>query len=131
MKPTLLCYNLSGERGSRVRFAAMRLGILLRNVDREEYGQPLEALCGLSAPEETPETGEAFEEEMLVMAGFPAGMLEALLQSFRRMKLAPIALKAVLTDTNRRWSSYRLHQEIDAERRAMEKGGSVHQPEER
>lgn len=47
MKPTLLCYHLSGEKASKIRFAAMRLRILLRDVKPEEYGWTLNALCGL------------------------------------------------------------------------------------
>ena len=47
MKPTLLCYNLSGEKASKIRFAAMRLRVLLRYVRPDEYGLTLNDLCGL------------------------------------------------------------------------------------
>ena len=60
MKPTLLCYNLTGERGRKIRFAAMGLSIKLRNVEENEYQQPLSALCGLA------DAGEAIPPEGLL-----------------------------------------------------------------
>ena len=127
MRPTLLCYNLSGERAAKIRFAAMRFSILLRPVAPEEYGRPLGALCGLDGvrPQSKAQQEEPFQEEMLVMAGFPAGLVQQLLQGMRRMKIAPVALKAVLTETNSQWDSYRLYREISAEHEAMIRGAAA------
>ena len=69
MKPMLLCYNLSGEKASKIRFAAMRLRILLRDVRPDEYGLTLNALCGLETGGENVPCEETFPDEMLVMAG--------------------------------------------------------------
>lgn len=125
MKPTLLCYNLTGERGRKIRFAAMGLGIKLRNVDETEYRQPLAALCGLTeAGKDIAPEGQV-AEEMLVMAGFPDGLVSLFLQAFRKMKLPPVQLKAILTDTNAEWNSVRLHQELCAEREAFLQGKTV------
>ena len=70
MKPTLLCYNLSGEKASKIRFAAMRLRVLLRDVRPDEYGLTLNDLCGLETGGENVPCEETFPDEMLVMAGF-------------------------------------------------------------
>ena len=118
-QPVLLMYNLSGERARAISMAAMRLKIRVRRVASEEYGLPLAILCGLEA--EAPEAVQVqpFEDEMLVMALFPAGMMNAFLQAMRRMGVAPVALKAVLTPTNAAWDSVRLHEELSREREAI------------
>ena len=64
----------------------------------------------------------------LVMANFPAGMMNTFLGLFRRMSIAPVALKAMLTPTNAAWDSEKLHEELAGEHRAMTSGeGKRHQ----
>lgn len=136
-QPVLLMYNLSGERARAISMAAMRLKIRVRSVAAEEYGLPLAILCGLEdAAEEGAQTAQPFEDEMLVMALFPAGMMNAFLQAMRRMGIAPVALKAILTPTNAAWDSVRLHGELSREREAILAGaGAAHEmpkaPQER
>ena len=125
MKPMLLCYNLSGEKASKIRFAAMRLQILLRDVRPEEFGQTLNALCGLEEAGESAPCEETFSDEMLVMAGFSPALMNQLLQTFRQMKIPPVPLKAMLTETNGQWDSCRLHREISAEHEAMTRGAAA------
>ena len=65
---------------------------------------------------------------MLMMANFPAGMMNTFLGLFRRMGIAPVALKAMLTPTNAAWDSEKLHEELAGEHRAMTSGeGKRHQ----
>ena len=71
-------------------------------------------------------TGAGFEDEMLMMANFPAGMMNTFLGLFRRMGIAPVALKAVLTPVNAEWDSVRLHEELLREHEAAAKGGKAH-----
>ena len=98
-QPVLLCYNLHGEKMQKLRLAAMRLKIRIRPVERDEYAQTIAALCGLEDKTDAVYSGAGFEDEMLVMANFPAGMMNTFLGLFRRMGLAPVALKAMLTPT--------------------------------
>lgn len=127
-QPVLLCYNLEGDRLSKIRLAAMRLKIRIKLVAKEEYARPVGALCGVDV-EPSSEAGMGdFDGEMLVMAHFPAGMLQALLGAMRRMGVAPVALKAMLTPTNATWDSVKLHAEIASEHEAMTRGESpLHQ----
>ena len=108
-QPVLLCYNLSGEKMQKIRLAAMRLKIRVRPVEEDEYAQTVAALCGLEEKTDAAYVGAGFEDEMLVMANFPAGMMNAFLGLFRRMGIAPVALKAMLTPTNAAWNSEKLH----------------------
>ena len=118
-QPVLLCYNLSGEKMQKIRLAAMRLKIRVRPVEEDEYAQTVAALCGLEEKTDAAYVGAGFEDEMLVMANFPAGMMNAFLGLFRRMGIAPVALKAMLTPTNAAWNSEKLHAEIAGEHQAM------------
>lgn len=128
-QPVLLCYNLSGEKMQKIRLAAMRLKIRVRPVEEDEYAQTVAALCGLEEKTDAAYVGAGFEDEMLVMANFPAGMMNAFLGLFRRMGIAPVALKAMLTPTNAAWDSEKLHAEIAGEHQAMMNGKEKrHQP---
>lgn len=127
-QPVLLCYNMEGERLSKIRLAAMRLKIRVRTVAPEEYALTLAALCGMEPASGAVHAGDAFTQEMMVMANFPAGMMNAFLQTLRRMNVAPVALKAMLTPTNAAWDSVKLHGEIAAEHEAMRSGAErVHE----
>lgn len=129
-QPVLLCYNLSGEKMQKIRLAAMRLKIRVRPVEADEYAQTVAALCGLEEKTDAAYVGAGFEDEMLVMANFPAGMMNAFLGLFRRMGIAPVALKAMLTPTNAAWNSEKLHAEIAGEHQAMMNGKEKrHQPD--
>ena len=123
----LLCYNLAPEKAQKIRLAAMRLKIRVRPVAEEEYGQTLAALCGMEETTDAAYGGAGFEDEMLVMANFPTAMMNTFLGLFRRMGIAPVALKAILTPTNAQWDSEKLHAEIASEHEAMMKGnGAAH-----
>lgn len=129
-QPVLLCYNLSGEKMQKIRLAAMRLKIRVRPVEEDEYALTVAALCGLEEKTDAAYVGAGFEDEMLVMANFPAGMMNAFLGLFRRMGIAPVALKAMLTPTNAAWNSEKLHAEIAGEHQAMMNGKEKrHQPD--
>lgn len=129
-QPVLLCYNLSGEKMQKIRLAAMRLKIRVRPVEKDEYAQTVAALCGLEEKTDAAYVGAGFEDEMLVMANFPAGMMNAFLGLFRRMGIAPVVLKAMLTPTNAAWNSEKLHAEIAGEHQAMMNGKEKrHQPD--
>ena len=118
----LLGYNLAPEKAQKIRLAAMRLKIRVRPVAKEEYGQTLAALCGMEETTDAAYGGAGFEDEMLVMANFTTAMMNTFLGLFRRMGIAPVALKAILTPTNAQWDSEKLHAEIASEHEAMMKG---------
>ena len=123
----LLMYNIPPEKAGKIKAIALRHGFRIRVVQPEEFGRSIAALAGF------PETqvqgdGTVFSDEMLVMAGFSPALMNRLLQTFRQMKIPPVPLKAMLTETNGRWDSCRLYREISAEHEAMTRGGApMHQ----
>lgn len=123
MKATLLTYNLTENRLNHLRFLCLRLGIAVRPVPPEEWGLPLSALIGLSAPAgDAPAPAGTFFDEMLVMCGFTGLMVNALLNAMRQARMAPVALKAVLTPNNAAWDSLYLHAQLLEEHAAMQLG---------
>jgi len=126
--PVLLCYNLQGEKRRKIRLLAMRLTIRVRNVEPEEYGQTLAALCGLEPVSPAPGPAQPFADEMLVLAHFPAELLNRFLYGFRKDDIPPVELKAILTDSNMRWTSATLREQLKEEHEALKnQQAPVHQ----
>ena len=120
-KGTVLLYNITGDRSRQIKLLCVRQGLMIRQVEPAQYQMSLGALAGVEGyePEPAAYDGEGFTDEMLVMKDFDGPMLNRFLQGFRSMKIPPVALKAVLTETNCTWTSLKLHEEISAEHAAM------------
>ncbi len=123
--PLVLLYNLDTPKGAKIRRMCLPLRLRTRLVRPEEYALPLSALVeGASSEATCPE--HVFSDEMLLLAHLTGPQLNAFLEGFRRNKIPPVLLKAVLTDTNRVWDSSALHAELQRERQAIQSGGSAH-----
>ncbi len=127
MIPTVLLYNLDTEKGRKIKALCLTLKFRARSVGPEEFSQPLDALLGLASQQEGAEEGEAFSQEMLVMAGLTSHQMNQLLQGMRRKKIPPVELKAMLTATNGSWNAYQLHKELSLEHEAMLRGENLHE----
>lgn len=123
--PSILLYNLDGDKGTQVRMLCMRLRIRIRNVSPSEYAEPVGALAGLSPLACTPCEG-SFSDEMAVFVNFDGDLLNRFLREMRATRIPSIALKAVLTPTNQSWTSLQLHDELQREHEAMSRGGTAH-----
>lgn len=114
----VLLYNLNqSEKGRKIKFILIRMGIKIKNIAKEDYLQPVGALAGIPGIErnELLYTENGFEEEMLVMKGFSEHQLNDFLNFFRREKIEKVNLKAVLTPSNQTWTSLRLYEELKKE----------------
>ncbi len=122
MKGVLL-YNIPKEKLRKIRFLLVKLGLEGREVAPEEQTLPVGVLAGVSLPSPAPEPSEEeerFTGEMLVLCGLSSPQFSAFLSALRQNR-CPVALKAVLTETNAAWSSMKLHRELLAERAALER----------
>lgn len=128
----VLLYNIRGEKLTKIRFLLLKLGVAPRIVQPEDYGKPLGQLLGregFSSPAEDAPEDPAVPHEMLVMADLNPRQFNELLTGLRRSRI-PVALKAVVTEHNIRWSSARLCREIAAEHAAMRNAAAaIHKPE--
>ena len=118
----ILLFNIRGDKLRRIRLLSFKLGLRCVEIAPEDFSKPLGALCG--RPDEAVDDGgdeaPVFGGEMLVMDGLRPEQFHGLLDGLRRERAA-VALKAVVTDSNARWSAARLYRELSAEHEAMEK----------
>lgn len=117
----LLLYNISPARLAKMRVIFLRLGLRAVVVSPESWGKPIGSLLGMETDVQ-PEAGEPFTDEMMIMCNLP--QVNPLLTAMRQQKVS-IALKAMVTETNVHWSSYRLHAELAAEHEALKKNGTA------
>ena len=115
---TVLMYNCSGEQWSKLRQIFLMLRVRIRPVEADQYGLTLEDLLGRS--EEKSPVEEEFSDPMLVFCNLPHEKLDHLLTAMGRAGLPRIALKAMLTPTNRTWTSQQLWTELRREHEAMQ-----------
>ena len=115
---TVLMYNCSDEQWSKLRQIFLMLRVRIRPVEADQYGLTLEDLLGRS--EEKAPVEEEFSDPMLVFCNLPHEKLDHLLTAMGRAGLPRIALKAMLTPTNRTWTSQQLWTELRREHEAMQ-----------
>lgn len=115
---TILIYNCTGPKFSKLRQTFAMLGIRMRTVTPVRYHIPLIQLAA-GEGEETPEPEQAFSENMLVFCQMDQSFLHQILEVIRLSKIPPIELKAALTETNQNWDSIQLHDELLKERDAI------------
>ncbi|WP_191398537.1 DUF3783 domain-containing protein [Flavonifractor sp. An306] len=127
--PMVLLYNLNNEKGGKIRRMCLPLGLRSRLVEPAEYGLTLSQLVEGQTPE-TPWAGECFSDELLLLVNCPGPLLDRFLQGFRRNKIPPVGLKAVLTPTNSGWTSLELREELAREREAIRQGQGAHSKEQ-
>ena len=115
---TVLMYNCSGEQWAKLRQIFLMLRVRIRPVEADQYGLTLEEL--LDRSEEKAPVEEEFSDPMLVFCNLPHEKLDHLLTTMGRAGLPRIALKAMLTPTNRTWTSQQLWTELRREHEAMQ-----------
>ena len=110
----VLLFNIrNADKLMKIRIAALRAGLEAVEVAQEDFAHPVGWLLGLEGF--SPAAGtEHFEDEMLVMQELSSPLLDML-----RASGAAIALKAVVTEQNRGWSSAALCRELRREHEAM------------
>ena len=129
-KETVLYYAPEKSDADRLlKGVLIRMGVRIKNAGPAEAGQTVGYLAGLpgfeeaKADENAPEAfGEApllVPERMLVLRDFGNRRLEEMLSGFRKAKVPPIPLKAVLTEHNCGWTLVELYRELKEEHEKM------------
>ncbi|MFQ7855497.1 MAG: DUF3783 domain-containing protein [Flavonifractor plautii] len=121
--PTILLYNLDNPRGPKSAVCACPCACAPPWCPGSPTACPWGAGGG---PSRRPLRRGRLDDEMLLIVNCPGSLLDLFLQAFRRQKLAPVRLKAVLTPTNREWDSVALHAELCRERQAIAEGQAAH-----
>ncbi len=129
MTQLVLSYNLPAKHLSKLRMAAMKLGVNVRPVEKREYLQSLGSFTGALGSFDSVYDGENFPEPMLVLCGFSQPMVNAFLTLRKASRRPTIPLPAVLTETNQGWNSLELHDELLKEHQALQNGKPLHEQE--
>lgn len=126
----LYYYPDTSDKTRLLKGVLVRMGIRIKNITPSQVNEIVGSLAGLPGfeMEKNSEGREKLEEpfpvipeEMLVLHGFSSPRLDELLGQLRKAKVPPIALKAVLTESNCKWTFYQLYQEIKAEHEKLYK----------
>lgn len=123
MKPTILMFNITDKtRYDGVIKAALPLRVKIKKVDREEYLQRIGYLVGNKDIDPTLEKYEGPElgDEMLLFSDLAGNKLNQLLISLKKSAVR-INLKAVLTESNQKWNTIQLYEELTKEHEALNK----------
>ena len=115
---TVLMYNCSGPEWAKLRQIFLMLQVRMVAVGPEQYGFTLDELLAHKEGESPVE--EDFSDPMLVFVNMRPLSLDRLLTAMERAKLPRIALKAMLTPTNRNWNSQQLWTELRREHAAAQ-----------
>ena len=115
---TVLLYNCSGPQWSKLRQVFVMQKLRMKAVEPGQYGLPLAQV--LEGSGESAGVEEEFSDPMLVFCSLTGPQLDRLLGAMKRATLPPLPLKAVLTPTNRDWTSQQLWQELRWEHQAMQ-----------
>ena len=126
-KSTVLAYGFGNSDAKKLKSLSEKWGLRLRRVVPEEYTQPIGAFTGRSAFLNAPEPVTGAIGEMLVLADVSERQLEAFLSGLHTIRVGTGALKAVLTETNARWTGERLYRELKEERASVD--GCAEQPQ--
>lgn len=122
MRETVLYYNpLPSPKVMKLKGVLVRMGIRIKNIAPEQVMQQVGYLAGLPGFEEQAIVGELplVDEEILVMKDFTSQRLDELLFNLRKSGVEKIQLKAVLTESNSKWTFFQLYQEIKEEHEKM------------
>lgn len=116
---TVYLYHISpgSQRGQEIARALAGISVQVEEIKEELLGETLGYCLGLPGFPKTdapvPEAG--FEEEVLVMKGFTKQSMDRMLKEFQRKNIPPVALKAVLTEHNSKWSCIDFFKELKQE----------------
>ena len=126
LREMVLYYNPDqSPYASKLKGVLVRMGIRIKNIAPEQTGELVGTLAGMPGfAADLTDTADhnpipQIPEEILVMKNFTGRRIDALLLNLRKAGIPKIALKAVITEQNSRWTFYQLYEEIKKEHLVM------------
>jgi hypothetical protein len=123
MEPCLLLYNFTEEEKKEWDLALKPVSAVKKKfVAKEAYGLPVGELLSEKPAAAAPYAGaEDFDGRMVLIAGVTANNLFQYLLAVSKMVTEQPVYRAVLTDTNREWSSSYLFRHLQEEEAEIRK----------
>lgn len=124
----ILAFHVAPQKLGKIRFCAMKMGMRVMDVPLADCGQTLGALCGKAERQTDAAAPEnAVGSEMLYFAFSELPLVERFLTTMKQMRVPPVRLKGIMTETNLAWTPAQLYQELTREHQAMAgHGASIH-----
>ena len=119
MAGTILSFGFSPAENKKIKTVCDKVGLRLKKIGVEDYGQPIGSFLGLAEKNEAPEHGFALDGQMLVFADVTDKQLDAVFSGLRTARVGVSSLKAVLTQTNAQWTAHALITELKEEREQL------------
>ena len=119
---TILSYVKSKEKEEQIQKLCKRLQISNVRIGQQDAGKELGELCGIykgTKGTHAPAPLLYQMPELLIFSGIPEGMLDLILAEYRKERIEPVALKAIVTPHNISWTVYELSSELAKEHAAM------------
>ena len=121
MKELVLIWNVTDiTKRAKLKFAFSSVALPCNWVNRRDYLKPIGQLSGetLLFTSEKEYDGPELTDSMLVFSGLSSERLDETLRALRECGAGSFPYKAVLTDTNRYWTSLMLFEELKKEHQA-------------
>lgn len=122
MKKQILLYNIKDKkRAIDIRRVLMPLKIRIKQVAKNDFGQPIGYLADVDGFEACEDSSEdfSFGDEMMIMVGLTSFEIDQVIKGFHTRRIAGIPLKAILTDENQKWNSKKLYENLREEHAKM------------
>ncbi|MCR5479305.1 MAG: DUF3783 domain-containing protein [Ruminococcus sp.] len=119
----LLAVNVSDEKTAKLMDIMRAYGGEVKSVGADCGGQQLGYLLGFTGFKESGKV-QSVMQEFIVFSGIDGGELNGILRQMRENG-ASVALKAICTAHNQRWTASQLAQELEQEHKAMTRGDKV------
>lgn len=114
----ILLYNLESEKGDIIRELCKMESLDFRNVRGSEHSKRIKEIIN-DVVSDSEAAEKMFADEMMVFVDVEDKRLYDFLKSMRERKIAPVELKAMVTEYNMNWTSKELRDELIKENKAM------------
>lgn len=114
----ILLYNLESEKGDIIRELCKMESLDFRDVRSSEHSKRIKEIIN-DVVSDSEAAEKMFTDEMMVFVDVEDKRLYDFLKSMRERKIAPVELKAMVTEYNINWTSKELRDELIKENMAM------------
>lgn len=114
----ILLYNLESEKGDIIRELCKMESLDFRDVRGSEHSKRIKEIIN-DVVSDSEAAEKMFADEMMVFVDVEDKRLYDFLKSMRERKIAPVELKAMVTEYNINWTSKELRDELIKENMAM------------
>lgn len=121
MKKCILLYGFNNFQMKQVKNAFIMRNFEVTSVQEEQYGWLIGELVGEYEIKEVHETGITIPGKMAVVSGVEESEMADVFELLTKATGKLAYHKAVVTDTNKNWTSARLFMEVDREYREIKR----------